>query len=72
MPAERRFDVVAMRAVEDMGTAEAEAARRAKGRVMVLGTARSSVFAGVEGFAVGEPETLPGPGGSVLWMGLGR
>ena len=72
MPPDRRFDVVAMRAVEDMEAAVAEAGRRAKGRVMVLGTRGSSVLAGVEGFTVGQPEAMPGSDDSVLWIAKAR
>jgi 16S rRNA (guanine527-N7)-methyltransferase len=68
MPSGRRFDVVAMRAVEDMEAAVAEAGRRAKVRVLVLGAGRSPVLAGVQGLRVGEPEALPGTDDLVLWM----
>lgn len=72
MPSGRRFDVVAMRAVEDMTAAVAEAGRRAKERVLVLGTAGFPVLAGVEGFSVGEPVALPGSDESVLWIARRR
>jgi 16S rRNA (guanine527-N7)-methyltransferase len=69
MPVERRFDVVAMRAVDDMAAALVEAARRAKERVMVLGTAGSPIAERLEGFGVGEAIALPGASESVLWVG---
>jgi 16S rRNA (guanine527-N7)-methyltransferase len=72
MPAERRFDVAAMRAVEDMEAAVVEAGRRAKERVLVLGTGGFPVLAGVEGFRVGGPEAMPGSDDSVLWTGRRR
>jgi 16S rRNA (guanine527-N7)-methyltransferase len=72
MPSGRRFDVVAMRAVEDMTAAVAEAGRRAKERVLVLGTAGFPVLAGVEGFSVAEPVALPGSDESVLWIARRR
>jgi 16S rRNA (guanine527-N7)-methyltransferase len=72
MPTGRRFDVVAMRAVEDMAAAVVEAERRAKERVLVLGTAGFPVLADVEGFMSGEPEALPGSDDSVLWVARRR
>lgn len=69
MPAERRFDVVAMRAVEDMGVAVVEAGRRARERVLVLGTGGVPVLAGVGGLRVDEPEGLSGSEDAVLWVG---
>jgi 16S rRNA (guanine527-N7)-methyltransferase len=46
MPVERRFDVVAMRAVDKMGVAVRAAAARAAVRVVVVGTARSGLDLG--------------------------
>jgi 16S rRNA (guanine527-N7)-methyltransferase len=68
MPTERRFDLVAMRAVDDMGLAVVEAGRRAKGRVMVLGSAGLPPGFGSEGFLLREPVGLPGSDHSVLWI----
>jgi 16S rRNA (guanine527-N7)-methyltransferase len=68
MAAERRFDVVAMRAVDDMEAALVEAGRRARERVMVLGTAGSPIAGRLAGFQVGEAIALPGASGSVLWV----
>jgi 16S rRNA (guanine527-N7)-methyltransferase len=68
MPAQRRFDVVAMRAVEDMEVAVAEAGRRAKDRVLVLGTGGLPVLAGLEEFGIRESVALPGSDDAVLWM----
>src|SRR5271165_5331766 len=52
MPEARRFDVVAMRAVDDMGAAVGEAARRAKERVMIVGSLGSTADRDVEGFGL--------------------
>jgi 16S rRNA (guanine527-N7)-methyltransferase len=41
MPADRRFDTVAMRAVDGMGEAIPEASRRATNRLIILGTSAS-------------------------------
>ena len=68
MPVERRFDVVAMRAVDDMAAALVEAGRRAKGRVMVLGTVGAPIGAKLAGFHVEEAIALPGASESVLWV----
>lgn len=68
MPAERGFDVVAMRAVDDMEAAVVEAGLRAKERVMVLGSANLPPGFGSEGFSVVEPVGLPGSDKSVLWV----
>jgi len=63
MPVRRRFDVVAMRAVDKMGAAVREAAARAVERVVVVGTMRSGLESG-ESFeaarAVGLPESKDG------------
>jgi 16S rRNA (guanine527-N7)-methyltransferase len=68
MPVERRFDVVAMRAVDDMAAALVEAGRRARERVMVLGMVGSPVAGRLAGFQVGEAIALPGASESVLWV----
>jgi 16S rRNA (guanine527-N7)-methyltransferase len=68
MPAERRFDVVVMRAVDGMEMALVEAGRRAKERVMVLGTRGSPIGGRLAGFQVGEAIALPGAEESVLWV----
>jgi 16S rRNA (guanine527-N7)-methyltransferase len=70
MPAGRQFDVVAMRAVDDMEAAVLEAGRRAKDRVMVLGGEGSWAGAGLEGFRVEEAVELPRSERSVLWVAL--
>jgi 16S rRNA (guanine527-N7)-methyltransferase len=67
MPEERQFDVVAMRAVDDMRAAVGEAARRARGRVMIVGSSGSTAEQGVvEGLRVEESITLPGLAEGVL------
>ncbi len=69
MPAERRFDVVALRAVEGMDRAVGEAGLRAAGRVLILGTARHSVYPGLaENFRMDEPVPLPESNDGVLWV----
>ena len=45
MPAKRRFDTVALRAVDNMEAAVVEAGRRAAKRVLILGTATTSLSA---------------------------
>ena len=70
MPAERRFDVVALRAVEGMDRAVGEAGLRADGRVLIMGTARHSVYPGLaENFRMDEPIPLPESNDGVLWVG---
>jgi 16S rRNA (guanine527-N7)-methyltransferase len=65
MPVGRQFDVVAMRAVDKMEAAVAEAAKRARERVLILGTS------GAEYSEFGRVETvgLPGSADGVLWIG---
>jgi len=59
MPAERRFEAVALRAVDTMDAAVVEAGRRASGRVVILGsrTAEYSALAG----KFGQPVLVPLP-----------
>jgi len=64
----RRFDEVAMRAVDGMEAAVKEAGRRAKGRVLVLGTTRARPDFG-EGFVAGDGVAVPGSEEGVLWVG---
>lgn len=59
MPADRRFDVVAMRAVDNMGLAVEVGAERSSKRVMVLGTERQEVRV-PEGFEVEGAIGMPG------------
>jgi 16S rRNA (guanine527-N7)-methyltransferase len=69
MPAERRFDVVALRAVEGMDRAVGEAGLRADGRVLIVGTARHSIYPGLaENFRMDEPVPLPESNDGVLWV----
>jgi 16S rRNA (guanine527-N7)-methyltransferase len=73
MPAGRQFDVVAMRAVDDMPAAVGEAARRARGRVMIVGSSGSTAELGlVEGFRLEEPVALPGLAEGVLLVARRR
>lgn len=66
MPAERRFDVVALRAVDDMDAAIRGAGIRARERVLILGTASQSSNAGLGEFRVSETIPLPESKDSVL------
>jgi 16S rRNA (guanine527-N7)-methyltransferase len=67
MPSERRFDAVALRAVDKMDSAVREAAARASGCMLILGTSRAS-FADVLAaeFPVVERLPLPGSADGVL------
>ena len=69
MPVGRRFDVVAMRAVDKMEAAVREAVGRASERVMILGTSDSGAKDYLAGFGVVETVGLPGLGDGVLWVG---
>jgi 16S rRNA (guanine527-N7)-methyltransferase len=60
MPASRSFDVVTLRAVDDMETAVAAAAVRVTGRMALLTSARQPVPV-LPGFSVQGEITLPGP-----------
>jgi 16S rRNA (guanine527-N7)-methyltransferase len=65
MPAGRQFDVVAMRAVDNMGAAVGEASARACGRLLIVGTAEPGVYPEIgEVFrrheTVGVPESVDG------------
>jgi 16S rRNA (guanine527-N7)-methyltransferase len=60
MPEGRQFDVVAMRAVDDMRAAVREAARRARERVVIVGTMDVAVEPGLAGFLLEERVLLPG------------
>ena len=69
MPAEQRFDVVVLRAVDDMDRAVGEAGLRAKERVLIVGTAGRQVFSRLaEGFRMAEPVLLPESREGVLWI----
>jgi hypothetical protein len=60
MPLERQFDVVARRAVDGMKTAVGEAARRARERVVIVGTLDGVVRGLAAGFLLEERVLLPG------------
>jgi 16S rRNA (guanine527-N7)-methyltransferase len=69
MPSERRFDAVALRAVDDMDSAVREAGLRARERVLIVGTVRHPVYSGLaENFQMDEPVSLPESNGGVLWV----
>ena len=68
MHADRQFDAVAMRAVDDMVAAVGEAAIRASDRVVIIGTARLVAYPALAtDFNFEEPVALPeSPGGVLL------
>jgi 16S rRNA (guanine527-N7)-methyltransferase len=69
MPAERRFDTVVLRAVDEMERAAGEAGFRAREQVLIVGTARQPVYPGLaENFRMDEPVSLPESNGGVLWV----
>jgi 16S rRNA (guanine527-N7)-methyltransferase len=73
MPAERRFDAVALRAVDDMESAVLGAGVRARERVLILGTGAQPRWAGLtEGFRYAEPVSLPESKDGVLWIARRR
>jgi 16S rRNA (guanine527-N7)-methyltransferase len=72
MPAGRRFDVVAMRAVDQMGASLAEAGRRARDRVLVMGTGTLEIEAALAAFEIGPPLGLPDARESALWIARRR
>jgi len=69
MPITRRFDVVVLRAVDDMDIAVGEAGLRAKERVLIVGTAGRQVLSGLaEGFRMADPVLLPESREGILWI----
>ena len=67
MPTSRRFDVVTLRAVDDMDAAMREARLRASERVLIVGTASHSIYLGLaENFRMAEPMPLPESNDGVL------
>ncbi len=69
MPAARRFDAVALRAVDEMERAVGEAGLRAREQVLIVGTARRSSYPGLaEKFRMDEPVPLPESNDGVLWI----
>jgi len=69
MPAARRFDAVALRAVDEMDRAVREAGLRANERVLIVGTARRSSYLGLaDSFRLDEPVALPESNDGVLWV----
>jgi 16S rRNA (guanine527-N7)-methyltransferase len=65
MPVERQFDVVAMRAVDTMGVAVGEGAKRAWERMLILGTSGMD-YPETQGFGRVEKVRLPGSADGVL------
>jgi 16S rRNA (guanine527-N7)-methyltransferase len=69
MPAARRFDAVALRAVDEMERAVGEAGLRAREQVVIVGTARQPSYPGLaEKFRMDEPVHLPESNDGVLWI----
>ena len=69
MPAAKCFDAVVLRAVDEMDRAVREAGLRASERVLIVGTARQSGYAGLaDGFRLDEPLALPESSDGVLWV----
>jgi 16S rRNA (guanine527-N7)-methyltransferase len=67
MPEERRFDVVALRAVDDMEAAVREAGVRASQRVLILASARQSLHEILaKDFCFDDPLLLPESSAGVL------
>jgi 16S rRNA (guanine527-N7)-methyltransferase len=66
MPAERRFDAVAMRAVEKMDTAVREGAARATERLLILGVVGGGYPVAGTGFASVESVEVPGSNEGIL------
>ena len=68
MPTAQRFDVVVLRAVDDMALAVGEAGLRAKERVLIIGSVNQAVYSGLtEDFRMAKPVPLPGLNDGVLW-----
>jgi 16S rRNA (guanine527-N7)-methyltransferase len=69
MPGARRFDAVALRAVDEMERAVGEAGFRAREQVLIVGTVRQPVYPGLaKNFRMDEPVSLPESNGGVLWV----
>jgi 16S rRNA (guanine527-N7)-methyltransferase len=69
MPAEQRFDMVVLRAVDGMDQAVREARLRAKERVLIVGMAGQANYPALGGdFHMEEPIPLPGLNDGVLWI----
>jgi len=69
MPAARRFDSVALRAVEEMERAAGEAGLRAREQVLIVGTARQPSYPRLaEKFRMDDPVHLPESNDGVLWI----
>ena len=68
MPPNRRFDTVALRAVDGMDGAVAEATRRAERQVVILGIRGASYPTLHERFQVDTPIGIPGSRDAVIWM----
>ena len=68
MPASRRFDTVALRAVDNMEAALGEAGRRASQRILILGSSRTSLPSELaEEFPVCEQAPLPQTADGILF-----
>jgi 16S rRNA (guanine527-N7)-methyltransferase len=73
LPGERRFDIVALRAVDKMEVAVPAAALRARRYLVVLGSGSAVHYpAWAPDFSWSSPLPLPAPSKSCLWMGERR
>ena len=68
MPEEWHFDTVALRAVDDMHAAIAEASKRSARQILILGT-RDAIYPGLREFRMKEPDLLPNSSTGVIWIG---
>jgi 16S rRNA (guanine527-N7)-methyltransferase len=68
MPANRGFHTVALRAVDEMDLAIAEAARRAEDRILILGTIGANYPTLPNRFPLKEPIAMPNTSEGVLWI----
>lgn len=68
MPAEWQFDVVAIRAVDRMERAVAEAGIRAGNRMLIVGMASGNYSNLLKGFRMAETVALPGSSDGALWI----
>lgn len=68
LPPEQRFDTVALRAVDEMDAAVAEAVRRARRQIVILGTRGASYRTLSENFRLEQPISLPNSAEAVIWV----
>jgi 16S rRNA (guanine527-N7)-methyltransferase len=68
MPLERRFDTVALRAVDGMNGAVTEASRRAERQIVILGTRDARYPTLPQRFQMDKAVEIPGSREAVIWM----